>query len=131
MPFGPINGPATFITFIHDLNCVWKEHACLKVILIDDETNTKIIVDDIISWARQLEYTLAYMRCQLKVCQAYNLLLTLCKSHFFPIRFKFVGIDMCNNGNCSAQSKYMLLKTWPAPEFVCYRLCSVLLQIHS
>ena len=84
MPFGPTNGPATFITFIHDLDCVWKEHACSNGIPIDDDTNTKIIVDDIISWARQLEYALAYMRCQLKVCQAYNLSLTLCKSHFFP-----------------------------------------------
>jgi len=59
------------------------------------------------------------MRCQLKVCQAYNLSLTLCKSHFFPKWFKFVGVDVCDDGNCPAQSKYMLLKTWPAPEIVC------------
>ena len=26
---------------------------------------------------------------------------------------------MCNCGNRPAQSKYILLKTWPAPEFVC------------
>ena len=25
---------------------------------------------------------------------------------------------MCDNGNCPAQSKYRLLKTWPAPKFV-------------
>ena len=57
MPFGPTNGPATFITCIHDLDCVWKEHACSHGIPIDDDTNNKIIVDDIVSWARQLEYT--------------------------------------------------------------------------
>jgi hypothetical protein len=58
------------------------------------------------------------MRCQLKVCQAYHLLLNLRKSHFFPKRFEFVGIDVCNDSNCPAQSKFMLLKTWPAPEIV-------------
>jgi len=58
------------------------------------------------------------MQCQLKVCQSYNILLNLHKSLFFPKRLEFVGIDVCNNGNCPAQSKYMLLKTWPAPEFV-------------
>ena len=71
MPFGPSNGPATFITFIHDLDSVWKEHARSHGIPIDDDTKTKIIVDDIVSWARQLKYALAYMQCQLKVCQAY------------------------------------------------------------
>ena len=105
MPFGPTNGPATFITFIHDLDSVWKEHACSNGISIDDDTNTKIILDDIFSWAQHLEYALAYMRCQLKVCQAYNLSLTLRKSHFFIKRFKFVGVDVCNDGNCPAQSK--------------------------
>jgi hypothetical protein len=68
MPFGPTNGPATFINFIHDLDSVWKEEARLNGIPIDDDTNTKIIVDDIVSWAQLLEYALAYMRCQLKVC---------------------------------------------------------------
>ena len=105
MPSGPTNGPATFITFIHDLDSVWKELARSNGIPIDDNTNTKIIVDDILSWARQIEYALAYMRCQLKVCQAYNLALTLHKSHFFPKRFEFVGVDVCDNGNCPTQSK--------------------------
>ena len=27
MPFGPTNGPATFITFIHDINSQWKAMA--------------------------------------------------------------------------------------------------------
>ena len=37
---------------------------------------------------------------------------------FFPKRFEFISVDVCNDGNCPAQSKYILLKTWPAPEFV-------------
>ncbi len=94
MPFGPTHGPATFITLIHDLDRVWKEEARSNGIPIDDDTNTEIIVDDIVSWAHLLEYALTYMRCQLKVCQAYRLSLTLRKSHFFPKRFEFVGIDV-------------------------------------
>ena len=46
MPFGPTNGPATFITFIHDLDSVWKEHAHSNSIPIDDDTNTKIMTTD-------------------------------------------------------------------------------------
>jgi hypothetical protein len=51
MPFGPTNGPATFINFIHDIDSIWKKLAEEKGVLIDNDTNTKIIVDDIVSWA--------------------------------------------------------------------------------
>jgi hypothetical protein len=52
------------------------------------------------------------------VCQAYHLSLNLCKSHFFPGCFEFVGIDVSLEGNCPSSSKHGLLKTWPAPELV-------------
>jgi hypothetical protein len=48
MPFGP-NGPATFINFIHDINSIWKELAKKHGLTIDDDTNNRIIVDDIVS----------------------------------------------------------------------------------
>jgi hypothetical protein len=99
MPFGPTNGPATFINFIHDINSVWKDDAKKEDITISNNTNTKIIVDDIVSWAKNLRHALRYMRCQLKVCQAYNLLLNLRKSFFFAKQFKFVGMDVCDDGN--------------------------------
>ncbi len=118
MPFGPTNGPATFINFIRDIDSAWKDDAKKQGLTISNDTNTKIIVDDIVSWAKNLCHALGYMQCQLKVCQAYNLSLNLHKSFFFAKRFKFVGMDMCDNGNRPAQSKHSLLKTWPAPEFV-------------
>ncbi len=83
MPFGPTNGPATFINFIHDIDSIWKEQAQQHGIPINEDTNTKIIVDDIVSWADQVRHALAYIRCQLQVCQAYNLSLNLRKSYFF------------------------------------------------
>jgi hypothetical protein len=54
MPIGPVNGPATFITFIHDVNSSWKELAKSYGISIDKDTNTNIIIDDILSWAKSL-----------------------------------------------------------------------------
>jgi hypothetical protein len=119
MPFGPTNGPATFVYFIYDIDSIWKKLATLCGVPIGDTKNTRIIIDDIVSWSSTEEYALEYIRCQLKVCQAYCLSLNLCKSHFFPKQFEFVGIDVCNDGNRPAKSKYTLLTTWPDPNFVC------------
>ncbi len=118
MPLGPTNGPATFINFIHDINSIWKELAKKHGLTIDNDTNTCIIVDDIISWSGSFKRSLPCMQCQLIVCCAYNLSLKLGKSHFFPRHFEFVGIDVCLDGNRPAKSKHQLLKTWPAQELV-------------
>jgi hypothetical protein len=90
MPFGPTNGPATFINFIHDVDSQWKALAQQSGLIIND--NTKIIVDDIFSWSELPEKALLYMECQLRICQAYQLSLSLKKSRIFSKRFEFVGI---------------------------------------
>jgi hypothetical protein len=118
MPFGPTNGPATFINFIHDVDSQWKTLAQQSGLNIDDNTNTKIIVDDIFSWSELVEKALSYMECQLRVCQAYRLSLSLRKSRIFSKRFEFVGIDVCSDRNRPAMSKHQLLEHWPQPEFV-------------
>jgi hypothetical protein len=58
------------------------------------------------------------MECQLQVCMAYRLSLSLRKSFIFPKHFKFVGNDVCPEGNRPAQSKHQLLETWPIPDMV-------------
>jgi hypothetical protein len=118
MPFGPTNVPATFINFIHGINSVWKIFAQECGVHIDNDTNTKIIIDNIVSWAKLLEFALTYMECQLKIFQAYHLSLSLRKSHIFLLRFEFIGIDVCADQNLPAQSKHTLLRTWPAPKTV-------------
>ena len=115
MPFGPVNGPATFIAFIHDMDSTWKALATELGLTINEDTNTNIIVDDILSWAFSEAAALLYMECQLRVCQSQNLSLSLKKSHIFPERFEFVGIDVCANGNRPAMSKHQLLDHWPTP----------------
>ena len=67
-PFGPVNGPVIFIIFIHVMNQRWQEVATSRAISIDAATNTKIIIDDIFSWA--LTFELALNRCQILVCPA-------------------------------------------------------------
>ena len=52
MPFGPTNRPATFINFIYDINIVWQELAKKQGVLIDGNTNTQIIIDDIVSYGK-------------------------------------------------------------------------------
>jgi hypothetical protein len=103
MPFGPTNGPATFINFIHDIASVWKDLASQNGIPINDDTNTRIIVDNIVNGSNTPERGIAYMQCILQVCRAYNLSSNLNKSHFFPQRFEFVGIDVCSDGNHPAK----------------------------
>jgi hypothetical protein len=58
------------------------------------------------------------MECQLRVCQSYQLSLSLRKSHIFPKHFEFVGINVCSDGNRPAMSKHQLLQHPPQPETV-------------
>jgi hypothetical protein len=60
MPFGSVNGPSTFIAFIHDMNGTWQDLACSLNLIIDDDLNTTIIVNDIVSWAKNLIMALVF-----------------------------------------------------------------------
>jgi hypothetical protein len=119
MPFGPTNGPTTFINFIHNVDSQWKMLAEKSGLVINNDTNTKIIINNIFSWEKTINNALLYIKCQLCICQSYRLSLSLCKSHIFPKRFKFVGINVCLVGNRPAMSKHQLLEHWPQPEIFC------------
>lgn len=115
MPFGPMNGPTIFIDFIHDMDSGWKALATERGVPIGESNNTRIIVDDILSFAETFDIAMKYLRCQLEVCRAQNLSLKLKKCHWFPMRAEFVGIDVTPEGNRPAQSKHQLLESWPTP----------------
>jgi hypothetical protein len=118
MPFGPTNVPATFINFIHDFDSQFKALIKALGMVINDDTNTKIIISNIFSWATTLGMALLYMECQMQVCQSNQLSPSLRKSHIFPKHFKFVGFDVYLDVNCPAISKHQHLKYWPQPETV-------------
>ena len=109
MPFGPTNGPTTFIMLSYNVDSVWKETASPMGLSVGTNVDTKIIIDEFINWAQLFDLALQYIQCQLRVAKAYHLTLSLRKSHFFPKRFKFVGIDVSLDRNRPAMSKHKLL----------------------
>ena len=138
MPFSPVNGPSTFIAFIHNVDSTWKDLARSCGLMIDEDTNTNIIVDDILSWAKTLVSALLYMECQLRVAQSQLLLLSLKKSKLFPQRFEFVGVDVCADGNHPAPSSIEAssVTTLGNPRYCsgCRKICRfppILLSLHS
>ena len=67
MPFGPVNGPAIFIGFMHDMQSRWMEIAAAAGIDVSSDAGDRLIVDDILSFARTLPIAFAYLECQLRV----------------------------------------------------------------
>jgi hypothetical protein len=109
MPFGPVNGPSTFVAFIHDMDGTWKDVAHSLGIVIDKDMDTTIIVDDIVSWAKQVTAALLYMECQLRVCQSQNLSLSLKNPTFSP-----------NVSNLSASMYLLTAIVPPCPSTPCF-----------
>lgn len=71
MPFGPVNGPAIFITMMMDLDSTWNTLACdFEKINVGKDADTRIIVDDILSFMRLFEIALKYIESILKVCRS-------------------------------------------------------------
>jgi hypothetical protein len=69
--FWPNKQPHNFYQLYPDVNSQWKALAQKSDVVIDDDTNTKIIVDNIFNWAKLLEAVLLYIKYQLCVCQSY------------------------------------------------------------
>jgi hypothetical protein len=118
MPFGPVNGPVTFIAFMHDMDSCWKDVATARGVPINDNNNTRMIVDDLFNYLQTFRLAMTYLRAQLQVCRTQNLSLSLKKCVWFPNRVEFVGVDVGLDGNRPAQSKHQLLETWPLPSIV-------------
>ncbi len=95
MPFGPTNGPVTFINFIYDVANQLKLLASLHGIVIGNKMNKQIIVNEIVSHGANVDTSLCYMECQLQICCTYWLSLRLKISFIFPKRFEFVGNYVC------------------------------------
>jgi hypothetical protein len=122
MPFGPTNGPVTFTEMIHDLDSAWKDLAARSGLNVDDNTNTNIIVDDIFNWAVSFDSALQYMECQLQICKAYHLTLSLKKVtsssnvlNLKDLMYRWMAIaPRCLNINCwitgPHQSLFMTLQ---------------------
>jgi hypothetical protein len=91
LPFGWTNSPVTFISFIYNLNSQWKSLATKLGVSIVNDTNTRNIVDDIVSHSKDMETSLLYIKYQLCTCLAYHLSISLKKSFISPQCFVFWG----------------------------------------
>jgi hypothetical protein len=54
IPFGPTNGPATFVNFIYDVDSQWKSLTRTEAINIGNDTNTRIFMNNIVSHGKDL-----------------------------------------------------------------------------
>ena len=81
------------------------------LLLIDDNTNTKIIVDNCFNWAISEDQEILYMEAQFTVATLRHLSFSLPRSLFFPDHVEFVGTDICIKFNMTAASKFELLCT--------------------
>ena len=115
MPFGLVNGPEIFIRLIHDINQDWQTLALTRGVLFYEDTNTRIIVDDLFNHALDDEIVFTYMEAQLEVSALRRLSLSLPKSRFFVERVEFVGVDISESYNMPARSKHELVRSWPKP----------------
>ena len=85
MPFGPVNGPTIFINMMLDINQEWQLLAIRNGAYIDEDTNTKLIVDDTFNHAKGTDNAFIYMESQLYVAARRRLSISLPKSLFFLI----------------------------------------------
>ena len=88
-------------------------------VAINEDTNTKIIVDDLLNHAIAEGAAFDYMLCQFKVAALQILSFRLPNSSLFPKRVEFVGIDIGIKHNMPYKSKHELLKMWPKPRDIC------------
>ena len=79
MPFGPVNGPTIFINMMLDINQEWQTLAKSKGAKIDEDTNTKLIVDDTFNHGKGVENSFIYMESQLYVATRRRLSISLPK----------------------------------------------------
>jgi len=136
MPFGPTNAPSFYTCMMHQLRDEWEILFILKfqailtiggeLISISDTDEitigdtllyrgSRVIIDDILLWASNLQIVLLYFECVCEVFQKYRVSFRLDKCNFLKDRVEYVGHDLTPTGNCPAKSKYKMIDNWTLP----------------
>ena len=116
MPFGPLNAPPVYITFMLQLRSIWTRRAREHPSLRSAFYGSNQIVDDTLIWSNSISAIFTFLEIVLQVCTEFRVSLKLKKCTFFDPRLEFVGIDLSANGHLPAASKYSLINSWPLPE---------------
>ena len=96
-----------------DINQEWQLLAIRNGAYIDEDTNTKLIVDDTFNHAKGTDNAFICMESQLYVSARRRLSISLPKPSFFPDRVEFVSVDIGIDSNMPAKSKHELLRKLP------------------
>ena len=113
MLFDPVNSLVIFINMIFNINGEWQVMAIDNGFMIDDDTNTNIIVDNFFNWAISEDQSILYIEAQFTVAALCRLSFSLPKSLFFPDCVEFIGINIAIKFNIPAVSKFELPRKWP------------------
>ena len=136
MPFGPTNAPPFYSCMMHQLKDEWETLFIVRVrslsiiggktitmnenetIIIGGKTlyhGSRVIIDDILLWASNLDIILLYFECVCEIFQKYRVSFCLDKCDFLKDRVEYVGHDLTPKGNCPAQSKFDMIRDWKLP----------------
>ena len=87
---------------MHDLDSIWKQLAVARGIDIGDDTDAKIIVNDLFDWSHQEDIASMCTECQFRAAQSQISL----SFHSFPKQVEFIGHDICQDWDRPAMSKF-------------------------
>ena len=136
MPFGLTNAPAfypammknlkdewdlLFIIVLRSMNTLNGEIICItdanEIFLGEKKivSGSRTIIDDILLFCSNKAMILIYFECVCKVFQKYRVSFRLDKCEFLKSRVEYVGVDVMQQGNTPAQSKFDKITDWVLP----------------
>jgi len=113
MPMGVLNAQSVFAAMMITISADWMRLAALADL---STAGSKVIVDDVLLYAKTIVELLAFFRIVLGVLRHYSATVKLKKCKFMPDRCEFVGVDVLPEGNSPAKSKHATFASIPSPE---------------
>ena len=116
MPMGAANSHPVFCAMMAKLQAEWDARYYQVVLNLfgqyrdEHHAGSEVIVDDVMLHAITTTLLLLYFREVLSVLKKYRVTANLKKSRFLPIKAEFVGVDVSEEGNAPAESKFPALK---------------------
>ena len=133
MSFGPTNAPPFYTCMMHQFRDKWEILFIIKlrattsiggeeiIVSNTDEITiggvtlycgSRVIIDNILLWASNLQVVLVHFKCVCEVFQKYRVSFRLDKCDFIKDRVEYVGHDLTLTGNCPAKSKFKMINDW-------------------
>ena len=111
MPFGPLNAPPVYITFMLQLSSIWTRRAREHPSLQSEIFCSNQIVEDTLLWSNSISVNFTFLEIVLHTYMEFCISLRLKKCTFFDPCLEFVEVDLSANCHLPAASKYSLIKS--------------------